>query len=302
LRRVVNLVLAHPIRALLLSMWLCTVAVQQNAVSLITDYGLFTVLGIVGAVFANATGAGGGVVFVPFFNYLAFDATSIVATSFAIQCCGMTAGAITWWRYKQQNHPSDPEWYPVVPSLRLTLPFSALGLLVAQFGPQYFSLLAWLQGGVAELHIGFGIFSIFLAIAIFASIPLMGNKTYRYSFIRLDTLCLPVIGFVGGIITAWLSVGVGELVAVYLIIRGFNITMAIASAVILSALSVWCAIVYHITVTEAVIWPVVLFAGAGAIMGGMLAKYVVLAFSPQKLKIFFGAWVLVLGVAGLPVF
>ena len=43
-----------------------------------------------------------------------------------------------------------------------------------------------------------------------------------------DSVALLLIGFIGGAITAWLSVGVGELVAVYLIMRGFNVTFAIA--------------------------------------------------------------------------
>lgn len=79
-------------------------------------------------------------------------------------------------------------------------------------------------------------------------------------------------------------------------------TMAIAVAVILSAFTVWGAVIYHVLVTQAVVWDVVIFAGAGAIIGCMLAKYVVLAFSPQKLKLFFGTWVLLLGVSGLPIF
>jgi uncharacterized membrane protein YfcA len=95
---------------------------------------------------------------------------------------------------------------------------------------------------------------------------------------------------------------VGELVAVYLILRGFNITFAIALAVILSAFSVWSAIVYHVFVSQAVYWHIVLFAGAGAILGGILAKHVVLLFSPMKLKMFFATWVLIMGIAGLPLF
>ncbi|KTF07180.1 hypothetical protein MGSAQ_001323 [marine sediment metagenome] len=34
------------------------------------------------------------------------------------------------------------------------------------------------------------------------------------------------------------------------------------------------------------VWQVVLFAGAGAIVGGTIAKFVVLAFSVQRLKLF----------------
>lgn len=91
----------------------------------------------------------------------------------------------------------------------------------------------------------------------------------------------------------------GELVAVYLILRGFNITSAIALAVILSAITVWSAIGYHLFVSQAIYWEVLLFAGAGAVVGGIVAKHVVLYFSVVKLKVFFATWVLIMGVAGL---
>ena len=102
--------------------------------------------------------------------------------------------------------------------------------------------------------------------------------------------------------TAWLSVGVGELVAVYLILRGFSITFAIGLAVILSAFTVWSAIPYHIFVSEAVYYQILLFAGAGAIIGGLVAKSIVMRFSIIKLKIFFATWVMIMGIAGLPLF
>jgi len=99
-----------------------------------------------------------------------------------------------------------------------------------------------------------------------------------------------------------LSVGVGELVAVYLIMRGFSVKAAIAVAVIISAFSVWSGVVYHAVVSQAIYAQVVTFAGLGAILGGLIAKYVVLAFSPIRLKVFFASWVMILGISGLPVF
>lgn len=283
-------------------LWLVVIFSQSTPLVLITENSLFSLLGIIGAIFANATGAGGGVVFVPFFNHLQFSPESVVATSFAIQCCGMTAGAITWWRYKRCYHQTDSQWRALPSSLMLTVPASLCGVWFAQFGPEKLAIMSPLKGGIEQIHLGFGVFSVLLAVAIFASIPFLKRIALKHDVTQLDIITLPSISFLGGIITAWLSVGVGELVAVYLIIRGFNVTMAIAVAVILSAFTVWGAAIYHVLVTHAVVWDVVIFAGAGAIIGGMLAKHVVLAFSPQKLKLFFGTWVLLLGVSGLPIF
>jgi hypothetical protein len=91
-----QLLIKH-IRIILLLSWFAALFYQSHTWLLIKDYSGFALLGVIGAIFANATGAGGGVVFVPFFNQLDFSVTTSVATSFAIQCCGMTAGAITWW-------------------------------------------------------------------------------------------------------------------------------------------------------------------------------------------------------------
>jgi uncharacterized membrane protein YfcA len=262
---------------------------------LIIEYVGFTFLGVLGAIFANSTGAGGGVVFVPFFHQLSLSSETIVATSFAIQCCGMTAGALTWHKHYRGHHVSDPQWSMLGEGLSYTVPFSVVGILIAQF------LLGEYTDSVqASLHLYFGLFSIVLALFIYGSIPLMKRMAFVTRLQAWDLIALAVIALLGGVVTAWLSVGVGELVAVYLILRGFNITLAIALAVILSAFSVWSAIAYHVLVSGAIYWQILLFAGAGAIIGGMIAKHVVLFFSPSKLKMFFATWVLVMGLAGLP--
>lgn len=291
----------YPVKASLLGVWLCLLLLTQSY-SLIIEYGGFLFLGIVGAIFANATGAGGGVVFVPFFNHLSLSSETIVATSFAIQCFGMTAGAVTWYRHYrglQNQLPAQPlvakQWQSLGKGLLISVPFSISGMFVAQY--LLYDYTNQIQAG---LHFYFGLFSIVLAMAIYGSIPFMHRQTNICKLLFIDIIALSVISLIGGVITAWLSIGVGELVAVYLILRGFNISFAIALAVILSAFTVQAAIIYHLTISHAIYWQIVLYAGAGAIMGGIIAKHVVLRFSPVKLKIFFGTWVLIMGIAGLP--
>jgi uncharacterized membrane protein YfcA len=288
----------RPVLTTLFCFWLVLTLSIDNNIQIIFDYLGFFFVGVTGAIFANATGAGGGVVFVPFFNQLNIDNTAIVATSFAIQCCGMTAGAAAWYQHRHylvdKNDSSEKEWSYLSGGLLATSFASVAGILSAQF------LLHEYTSAVQDgLHVGFGIFSILLALAIYASIPLLNKEVASTKLLLIDILLLNLISFIGGIITAWLSVGVGELVAVYLILRGFNITSAIALAVMLSALTVWSAIGYHLFISRAIYWEVLLFAGAGAILGGTIAKYVVLYFSAVKLKIFFATWVLAMGVAGL---
>ncbi|APE05579.1 sulfite exporter TauE/SafE family protein [Alteromonas sp. MB-3u-76] len=292
----------HSVVILVFFAWIALVFSQDNALTLWLNYGFFSAVGVVGAIFANATGAGGGVVFVPFFAYLSFSPESIVATSFAIQCCGMTAGAITWTRFFRKEHRNDRQWAALPSALVLSVPPAICGVVFSQYSEHGPKLLSYILGGPDNLHYVFGIFSIILAIAIIASIPLMKRAVFSEDIEGRDIVLLPVIGFLGGCVTVWLSIGVGELVAVYLIMRGFNVTLSIAVAVILSALTVWSAVPFHVFISHAIVWPVVLFAGMGAIIGGVVAKYLVLAFSNQALKLFFGVWVLLLGVTSLPIF
>jgi uncharacterized membrane protein YfcA len=291
---------AKHIRVFLLFIWLGILFSQTNPLTLIQEYGGFAFLGLLGAIFANATGAGGGVVFVPFFNQLEFSVATSVATSFAIQCCGMTAGALTWWAFykqvKAKNQPESKQWQPLGNILLSTVPTAIFGLWMVQINPQFFAHFS----DPSSLHTGFGIFSIGLALAIFATVFLLSNQGFNSQLSRYDYVALPAIAIVGGGITAWLSIGVGELVAVYLIMRRFNVTLAIAAAVILSALTVWGGVIFHLIITQAIYWPVVLFAGAGAIVGGVLAKRLVLYFSAKNLKLFFAGWIFILGFTSLP--
>lgn len=287
-------------RLILVVSWLTLFFSLPDFTEVFADYAGFTLLGVVGAIFANATGAGGGVVFMPFFSQMQLSPLESVSTSFAIQCCGMTAGALTWWAFYQKlaqvRGALARQWQAITGVMYLTVVPALIGVWLVQFNPEGFNLVR----DHDSLNLSFGIFSIGLSLALFATVPFMTNTHFSEHLSGLDKCLLPVIAMVGGFVTAWLSVGVGELVAVYLIVRRFNVTFSIACAVILSAFTVWGSIGFHVFVTQAVQWPIVLFAGAGAIMGGILAKQLVLFFSARNLKLFFAGWILIMGLSTLP--
>ena len=267
--------------------WIVAVSYfSVQPLQLVVDYGGYILLGLTGAIFANATGAGGGVVFIPVFSQLQFSPQTAVATSFAIQCFGMTAGALTWWQYYRKEKQPVAQWQSFTRLLYLSVPFAVVGILAMQFS------------GLAmpnDLHFGFGVFSIVLASALFATIPLLNKQHERDQLARIDCIVLPIIGLLGGALTAWLSVGVGELLAVYLLFRGFDATFSVACAVVLTGISVWFAVVYHAVVMPSIYWPIVAFAGLGAVAGGMIAKRIVLLFAPLYVKLFFASWVMLSG-------
>ncbi|MEN8770585.1 MAG: hypothetical protein ABF267_04745, partial [Glaciecola sp.] len=152
-------------------------------------------------------------------------------------------------------------------------------------------------------------------------------KEQAQKITTFDCIALAIIAYIGGLITAWLSVGVGELIAVYLILRRYSVTLSIAVAVMLSAISVWGGVLYYVVsdvVTGAffnvlmlgdthslfdvfsgnsmIIYPIACFAGIGAIIGGSVAKYIVLWLNPYQVKVFFAGWVMLMGIVNMPIF
>ena len=145
----------------------------------------------------------------------------------------------------------------------------------------------------------FRIFSILLGLCIIG-ISLSKIKPVQTKQIQvLDICALSFISLVGGIITAWLSVGVGELVAIYLIIRRFPISFAVGIAVVVTAATVWSIAPLTFNLSQSAInLEIVLLAGPGAIIGGLLAKNIVKYLPENTFKQFFGLWLILVGIVG----
>jgi uncharacterized membrane protein YfcA len=248
----------------------------------------FFLVGVLGAVFANSTGAGGGVVFIPLFHELGFSGAQSVATSFGIQCFGMTTGAIAWSRHYQKVQRPHNTWGSFLPGIGITLPFSVLGIWL---------VFAFAIRPPAETVLVFAVFSLVLGCAIILVSLRRDPDTLRQTLLPIDAFALVPIALAGGIVTAWLSVGVGEFVAFYLILRRYDVTLSIAVAVVLSALTVWSAAPAQLVLGNDAAWPVILAAGPGAIVGALLARRLALAMNTLQLKRFFGVWLLLIGLA-----
>lgn len=276
---------AMAIVLVLLSAWLCWLVQFHQPVELIKQYGQFLFLGITGAIFANATGAGGGVIFIPVFSSLNFSEVQSVSTSFMIQCFGMTAGAISWSGYYRRHHHHDKTWSGFIPSILLAATCSVLGLWSSQL---------WQLSSPSSLHTSFSLFSIILGIAIIISSQRRPLQSHRLN--AQDYCWLAIIGYLGGIITAWLSVGVGELLVIYLMLRGVCAKMAVAIGVVVSAITVWSASPIHVFASSShTLFELVLFAGPGAIIGGLLARKLALFLPVRTLKLFFSSWIILTG-------
>lgn len=264
-------------------LWLTLLLSSPYSFADLANYITFSALGVIGAIFANSTGAGGGVVFIPMFNQLNFTDQQAVATSFAIQCFGMTAGAASWYYHYQTQQKALRLWQGFKRIIAVTTVCSVLAL-------------AWVfnshQEPPASLHFAFSWFSLLLGLFILITVYVFKPTRERSLLTPYDYIALMIIGLLGGAITAWLSVGVGEILVIYLIIRRFDINMAIGAAVVVSAMSVWSVIGY---VQGQAYWQVVLFAGPAAVLGGLFARILVSHLSAVKLKLFFACWLLISG-------
>lgn len=257
----------------------------------ITEYGHFFLVGLLAAIVANTTGAGGGIIFFPAFVLLGMTAEVALATSFAIQCFGMTAGALAWRKIRLNvtSIQESKQWSDFYKILKITLPSSVLGLWITQYGFPVPPL---------SVHTLFSVFSIMVGGILFAR-SLGTQLAETNGSVKSITLCW--VSFVGGIITAWLSVGIGELLAVLLILRGYTVNFSIAIAVTVSAINVWAGLPYHLWLTENVHTQVWMFAAPAAALGGALAGIIAMKVGAQTLKRFVATWIVFSGVCYLVV-
>lgn len=267
--------------------WLFMLYSANQPLQELVDYWLFSFLGVIGAVFANSTGAGGGVIFIPMFAKLNFTEPQAIASSFAIQCFGMTAGAVTWFHHYYSQKRDLRLWQ----GFKRIISVTSVASMIAITG-----VFTWNISSPASLHASFSWFSLLLGLFIMVTVYLLKPHRERSQVYFFDYVFLALLGFFGGAITAWLSVGVGELLVIYLILRRFDINMAVAAAVVVSAITVWVAIGQ---VKDDVYWQVVFFAGPGAVLGGIFAKTLVTHMSATRLKLFFAIWLLITGSLGI---
>ena len=197
------------------------------------NYAPFFLLALLGAIVANATGAGGGIVFVPAFKLLGIEQSAIIATSFAIQCFGMTAGSLAWYRFSRvQSTVLEPAWAQYGSLIAVFAAPTVLGVIIGQ----------WLfQPDDPQQTINvFKAFSAMFGIAILATSYRLAKN--GYSALSAEAVqgllasyvfkvAAALIGLIGGAITAWLSIGVGEIIAIFLILLRFPVALSVGVAV-----------------------------------------------------------------------
>ena len=202
----------------------------------------------------------------------------------------MTAGTISWLTtshiVKTNSHHLNQLIYQL---LIICGSASVIGVLTGQYiyAPDDASLM------VDIFRVFSIVFGIILLVIIFNSHK---QKHTQFDLLQTDIVLLVITSFIGGLITAWISVGIGEIIAIVLILRRYPTMVAISMGVAMTAVSVLTAAYHHVVVIDSVNWSIILFAVPGAIFGGTLAYLLSEKLGPVRLKIFFSIWVILTGL------
>jgi uncharacterized membrane protein YfcA len=260
------------------------VSFEQENIEILKPLGIF-LMGVFAATIANSTGAGGGIVFLPVFMSLGFSVVESLATSFAIQCFGMTSGSLSWMihAHKEKSYFRG-DWEQLYPILLIASVSSSVGLLVSQ---------AYFPRELLNIELLFSIFS--LLIGLFILYRTIGKKNELGkggSLGRKEIIRLVAVSVVGGAITALLSIGVGELLAIYLIWIGYRVNFSIAIAVCVTAVNVLMALPYYVFQHPMINFSLLLFVAPGALIGGYFANRLTLYLGAYRVKIFISLWII----------
>lgn len=250
-------------------------------------------VGIIGAIIANTSGTGGGVVFVPVFNALrelgvmSLAPLSVVGVSMGIQSFGMTMGSLRWTDRLLHQPTSGPLEAQVRFKDFTTVVLAVLALsLPAMLATQ--RLTAFDQRDVLYAYKAF---SILLGCALIAATWTFNAARQEKGRLEpIDLVVLLVLAVPGGILTALFSVGMGELVALYLFIRHYPVLLCTGAACVISAVSCITGLVWHVE-AGTIQWEVVLLAGPTAALGGFLARPIALWLGAKRLKTLDGSWI-----------
>ena len=222
---------------------------------------LLTLIAFIAASVANATAIGGGFLFMPLFIFV-YQLTPPLALklSIATQAFGMTSGALTWGRK-----------YIDKSAFLIASTASILGVWLATYS------LAVPSGYIKPL---FAIISLGVFIALVIEIRLKVTDQQQKVNFTLNTASIFYVlaALVGGLVTGWTAIGVGEVVALYLLFfYRLKLDKAIGTGVAVLAVSSIAGFIFHLDL-GGIPLELLVYTVPGVILGGRYgvkaAKYI----------------------------
>jgi uncharacterized membrane protein YfcA len=245
-------------------------SVTTDPLALIEKNWVFVPMGICGAILGNISAVGGGIVFIPCIIFI-FQLPAVIALKIALgtQAFGMTSGAVGW--LQKRAVPMQ--------ALRVSVP----GLLIGS------SISSFLIHPSAILVKGlFGPVSIVLGALTLILMRLPKSVQSRQDIPDNATVPLFLAAIFGGLITGWVAIGEGEIVAALLMLAyGVDVTAAIGlGVVLLSVNSIYLALVHQFFL-GGIPWEYASFTLLGAVFGARFAPWISHHVSAFRLKAIF---------------
>ena len=221
---------------------------------------LLTLVAFFAASVANATAIGGGFLFMPLFIFVYHLAPPIaLKLSIATQAFGMSSGALTWGRdYIDKN------------AFILASVASISGVWFATY--HFAAPSGYIKPLFALISLG-----VFIALVIEMRLKVTDQQQMaRFSFNAI-AIFFVLAAFAGGLVTGWTAIGVGEVVALYLLFfYRLRLDKAIGTGVAVLAVSSIAGFIFH-TDLGGIPWELLMFTVPGVILGGrygvIAAKY-----------------------------
>ncbi len=231
-----------------------------DAGQLFREHWIIIVISFIAAAFANATAIGGGFLFLPLFIFVyQLPAIAALKLSISTQAFGMSSGALGWSRE-----------YIVSKALLVSVLGSLPGVYMATYtwelpNQMIKQTFAWVS----------------IAIFIIIMIELYYGKHagfIRLSAGKLKLAGLVIVSYIGGLVTGWTAIGIGELVALYLLlVYRINMQAAIGTGVAVLAVDSIAGFIFHIRL-GGIPWEYLMFTIPGVLIGGFagarIARYI----------------------------
>jgi len=224
-------------------------------------------IGVAGAAIGNLTAIGGGLLFVPTMIFV-YSANPVAALklAFVTQAVGMTSGASGWLSRGE------------VPLrlLKWTVPPLIAGALISSFVYRPNPMLVK------------GLFGPVTIVAGLLTLYTLDRRGGLPDLPPRANVWVALVAFIGGIITGWVAIGEGEIVAAFCMLAfHLNANRALGLGVVLLAINSIFLALLHSFVFGGVPWQWAIFTMLGVLWGGRLGPFLGQWFSMHTAKKFF---------------
>jgi uncharacterized membrane protein YfcA len=235
-----------------------------DPIGLAASHWPLIIVGLLGAFIGNTTAIGGGIVFIPVLMFAyKVDPVSALKLAFVTQAVGMTSGASGWLRRGEVP----------LQLLKWTVPALIIGTMISTFliHPQPM-LVKGLFGPIAFLT---GLLTLIT----------LDRKGGRMELPVNAHIPIVLVSFIGGIITGWVAIGEGEIIAAFCMLAyGLNANRAIGLGVVLLSLNSLLLALVHALYFGGVPWDMAVFTMLGVLWGGRLGPFLAQWISPRTTK------------------